>query len=329
MRACWISTGAPRCGRWAASACRRAVSRPARRRYAEVRLRLATGSPQGVYFTLGEALATAWQRRVGPARTARRARPPTGRSTTCSCSPTASADVAFNQIDTAADRIARTAPGDPAAPRALARIYDDVVHVVVPAASPLTSVAQLRGARVSLGSPGSGVLFMAQRVLGAARHRPGQGPPGQLHRARRRRWPRCGEGEIDAFFWSGGVPTRGVADLAASVPIRLLDRAGRRSTPHAHLAYPEYAPGTVPAGTYGHHRRRSPRCWCATSCSCAPRCRTTSPYALVGRALQPPGADRPVQPQTALTIDMRAAIGTQPVPLHPGAENWFRAARNT
>ena len=27
--------------------------------------------------------------------------------------------------------------------------------------------------------------------------------------------------------------------------------------------------------------------------------------------------------------DMRAAIGTQPVPLHPGAENWFRAARNT
>ena len=45
------------------------------------------------------------------------------------------ADVAFNQIDTAADRIARTAPGDPAAPRALARIYDDVVHVVVPAAS--------------------------------------------------------------------------------------------------------------------------------------------------------------------------------------------------
>ena len=31
----------------------------------------------------------------------------------------------------------------------------------------------------------------------------------------------------------------------------------------------------------------------------------------------------------ALTIDMRAAIGTQPVPLHPGAENWFRSARNT
>jgi hypothetical protein len=26
---------------------------------------------------------------------------------------------------------------------------------------------------------------------------------------------------------------------------------------------------------------------------------------------------------------MRAAIGTQPVPLHPGAESWFRAARNT
>ena len=38
--------------------------------------------------------------------------------------------------------------------------------------------------------------------------------------------------------------------------------------------------------------------------------------------------DRP-DAKNALTIDMRAAIGTQPVPLHPGAENWFRAARNT
>jgi len=31
----------------------------------------------------------------------------------------------------------------------------------------------------------------------------------------------------------------------------------------------------------------------------------------------------------AQTIDMRAAIGTQPVPLHPGAERWFRESRNT
>jgi TRAP-type uncharacterized transport system substrate-binding protein len=31
----------------------------------------------------------------------------------------------------------------------------------------------------------------------------------------------------------------------------------------------------------------------------------------------------------AQTIDLRAAIGTQPVPLHPGAERWFRESRNT
>jgi len=29
----------------------------------------------------------------------------------------------------------------------------------------------------------------------------------------------------------------------------------------------------------------------------------------------------------ALTIDLRAAIGTQPVPLHPGAERWYREAK--
>ena len=134
--------------------------------YADLRLSIATGSRNGVYYSLGEALSTAWRDALGLRM------PPIVTSTDGSINnlqllAERKADVAFNQIDTAADRVARTAPGDPAALRALARIYDDVVHVVVPASSPLTSVTQLRGARVALGSPGSGVLFMAQRVLRA------------------------------------------------------------------------------------------------------------------------------------------------------------------
>ncbi len=31
----------------------------------------------------------------------------------------------------------------------------------------------------------------------------------------------------------------------------------------------------------------------------------------------------------AQKIDMRAAIGTEPIPLHPGAERWFREARDS
>ena len=110
------------------------------------------------------------------------------------------------------------------------------------------------------------------------------------------------------------------------MPIRLL--TVQDDLARIHAAYPEYAPGTVPVGTYGltkpvttlllrnvllvarrdAGRRRRTR-W-SRRCSAA-RSRSPSPA------------------RNALTIDMRAAIGTQPVPLHPGAENWFRAARNT
>jgi len=288
-----------------------------------MRLSVATGSRNGVYYTLGGALSTAWRDALG-LRT-----PPVVTSTDGSINnlqllADRKADVAFNQIDTAADRLTRTAPGDPAAIRALARIYDDVVHVVVPAASPLTSVTQLRGARVALGSPGSGVLFMAQRVLGAL----GIAPDKDLqasHIGLDAAVVALREGGIDAFFWSGGVPTRGVADLAASEPIRLL--TVQDDLARIHLAYPEYAPGTVPVGTYGLTKAVT-----TLLLRNVLLVRAEMPddvaYALVAALFSRQEQIAQSSPN-ALTIDMRAAIGTQPVPLHPGAENWFRAARNT
>ena len=126
------------------------------------RLRIATGSANGVYFQLGSALARAWQAELGFAQL------PEVLTTAGSVQNVAmlaagEADVVFSQADAAAG----IAPDDPA-PRALARIYDDVVHVVVPAGSPITTVNGLRGARVSVGAADSGVSLVAGRLLDAA-----------------------------------------------------------------------------------------------------------------------------------------------------------------
>ena len=276
-----------------------------------MRLSVATGSRNGVYYTLGEALSTAWRDALG-LRT-----PPVVTSTDGSINnlqllADRKADVAFNQIDTAADRIARTAPGDPAAPRALARIYDDVVHVVVPAASPLTSVTQLRGAGWRW-EPGSGVLFMAQRVLGALGIDPDKdlqasyiGLDAAVVALR--------EGAIDAFFWSGGVPTRGVADLAASEPIRLL--TVQDDLTRIHLAYPEYALGTVPVGTYAVTKAVT-----TLLLRNVLLVRAEMPddvaYALVAALFSRQEQIAQSSPN-ALTIDMRAAIAPNPCPCTPG-----------
>jgi uncharacterized protein len=289
--------------------------------FAGVRLTLATGGTQGVYFTLGHALADAWQERLGL-----EVRPEVlstaGSVDNLARLAAGTADVVFSQVDTAAGQLARSSPADPKAPRALARIYDDVVHVVVPASSPATSLTDLRDTRVSVGAPDSGVLVIAERLLAVA----GLSAATDFQAVQlgiNESVAALAAGEIDAFFWSGGMPTQGVTDLAAVRPIRLLNLEDLITGVRA--AYPVYAAGTVPAQSYG-----------------TPEPITTllvRNFLLVRADMGDEVAGALVEGMfdaqeqltdaspAALTIDLRAAIGTQPVPLHPGAERFFRAEK--
>jgi uncharacterized protein len=286
-----------------------------------VRLTLATGGTQGVYYNLGNALADAWH-----AQLELDARPmvlPTAGSVdNLDKLASGAADVVFSQVDTAANQLQRIPPDDPRAPRALARIYDDVVHVVVPASSAATTLADLRGTRVSVGAPDSGVQVIAERLLAAAGLSATDFQAMQL--GINESVDAVARGELDAFFWSGGLPTRGVSALAEVQPIRLLNLEDLITPVRA--AFPEYAAGTVPAQSYG-----------------IPEPITTllvRNFLLVGASMPDDVASALVEglfaaqeqltaaSPAALTIDLRAAIGTQPVPLHPGAERFFREEKD-
>ncbi|WP_320780937.1 TAXI family TRAP transporter solute-binding subunit [Streptomyces sp. CRN 30] len=104
--------------------------------------------------------------------------------------------------------------------RGVARLYDDYVQLVVPVDSTVQSVADLRGKRVSIGLPDSGVRLIATRLLKAAGIDPEEdivpryagidtGPK------------RLGHG-IDAFFWSGGLPTDGLERIAKTSSFRFV-----------------------------------------------------------------------------------------------------------
>jgi uncharacterized protein len=290
--------------------------------YPSLRLTVATGSTQGVYYAVGTALATAWRDELHPDA------PVTVRSTAGSVDnlqllARRSADVAFSQIDTAAEQLAVTSATDPAAPRALARIYDDVVHVVVPATSGVQSLEGLRGRRVSVGARDSGVFFLAQRMLQAVGISVTDGvSPAYLNLDDSVQALR--EGRIDAFFWSGGLPTRGIDDLAATTPIRLVDIEDELKRVRA--VYPVYAPGTVPVGTYGSAK---PVTTLFVRNVLVVRAEMPEPVAHdLSRALFQRQPQIAAASPAALTIDPRSAIGTEPVPLHPGAERWFREARD-
>jgi TRAP transporter TAXI family solute receptor len=101
---------------------------------------------------------------------------------------------------------------------------------------------------VSVGSPGSGTEVIALRLLEVAGVDPDEDITkrqlgvGESTQALR-------DGSIDAFFWSGGVPTGAVTDLATTDDIRLL--ALDRYLPQMRERYGEaYAEAEVEEGEY-------------------------------------------------------------------------------
>lgn len=105
--------------------------------------------------------------------------------------------------------------------RAVARLYDDYVQLVVPRESEVRRAADLRGLRVGVGEDGSGVQLITRRLLDAAGLDFDTGI--EAVRSAIDTMPRMlRTGRLDAFFWSGGLPTEAVQDLARKSEIRLV-----------------------------------------------------------------------------------------------------------
>lgn len=307
-----------RAGTLGAGALLAAASSGCARPATDTRLTLATGGSGGVYYALGSALADVWQRELGLSRRPA-VLPSAGSPENLSLLASGRADVIFSTADVVAE-----ADGSPdRAPRALARVYDDALQVVIPAASPISDVSGLRGRRVSLGAAESGVQVIARRVLDAA----GLDPDRDLRAVQfgiDASVAALKEGRIDAFFWSGGLPTGAVASLAAARPIRLVDLLPQ--VPTLRRRFPVYDVGTVPTGTYGIQAPITTllvRNFLLVAAS--------MPDELAGELVAALFAQREVLVRASSAgraIDTRSAIGTQPVPLHPGAQRYYREAKD-
>jgi len=187
----------------------------------EGRLSIATGGSGGVYQVFGGALADQMTEVLPDA-------PTTAETTSASVDnlllvANGDSDVAFSLSDSAIDAVeGRDAfEGRRLAVRALAKLYDNVTQVVVPAGSSIRRVEDLRGKTVSVGSPNSGTEVIALRLLRVAGLDPesdlstsGLGVGESVAALR--------DGTIDAFFWSGGVPTGAITDLATTDAVRIL-----------------------------------------------------------------------------------------------------------
>jgi hypothetical protein len=97
--------------------------------------------------------------------------------------------------------------------RAIARLYDEGVHLVVSTESGITSVSGLKGKRVSLDRSGSGTRPDAQLVLKAYKVR--DRDLTLVNKDADHAADLMLKGELDAFFYVGGWPSPTIADLTA------------------------------------------------------------------------------------------------------------------
>ncbi|MBA4115005.1 MAG: TAXI family TRAP transporter solute-binding subunit [Rubrobacter sp.] len=212
------------------------------------RISIATGGTGGVYFVYGGALADQITQNVEGVEA-------TAESTSASVDNMQligdeSSDVAFSLADTAADAVEgrEQFEGEPVAAQALARLYVNYTQIATTADSGINSVEDLRGRSVSVGSPGSGTEIIALRVLRAA----GLDPDADIDRQQLgvdESVDAVRDGTVEAFFWSGGLPTGAVTDLATTDQIVLLPTIEYLDA--LRNQYGEvYQEATIPAGAY-------------------------------------------------------------------------------
>jgi uncharacterized protein len=187
---------------------------------------IATGGTGGVYYPMGGGLAAVLSKYVpGMQATAE----VTGGSVdNLKLIDTGKPYVGFAMSDAAQDAFKGEDKfkGHKVGLATLAVLYPNRMHVVTVEGRGVEKFADLKGKRVSTGSPGSATEVMAFRLLEAA----GMDKDKDVKRERLGAAESVNaikDGKIDAFFWVGGLPTAAVQDLANTPgnKIKLIDHA--------------------------------------------------------------------------------------------------------
>jgi TRAP transporter TAXI family solute receptor len=207
--------------------------------------------------------------------------------------------------------------------RVIATLYPETVHLVARKDANIKTVADLKGKRVSVDEPGSGTIVDARLILGAF---------GLTEKDIKAEYLKPGpaserlkDGGLDAYFFVGGYPTGAVSELATSTAISLVPITGPEIDKLL-SQYQFFAKDTVPAEVYrgvAETQTISVNAQWVTSAK--------QPEDLVYRITKALWSD-----ETRKLLDGGHAKGKQirletattglGIPLHPGAEKFYREA---
>jgi TRAP transporter TAXI family solute receptor len=220
----------------------------------KLRLSIATGGTGGVYYPYGGGLARVLSAHVPGMHVT--AEVTGGSVDNVKLVGAGDADIGLSTIDSALDGVQGAGAYKDSGPqnvRAIAVLYDSFVHIVARADSKITSVAKMKGKRLSVGSAGSSTEAIADRLLEAA----GLNPMKDVVRDNlgvAESAAALKDGKIDALFWIGGLPTSAITDLVTTSNIKVMFVPANDLLPKLNAKYPNLyrsftMPKTIYAGT--------------------------------------------------------------------------------
>lgn len=283
-------------------------------------INILTGGTSGVYYPLGMSLSDLYGERIEGSTTSVRATKASVEN--LNLLQIARGQLAFALGDSVADAWKGNEDAGFRAPRdrlrAIAGIYPNYIQIVASQASGIRSLEDLRGKRISVGAPRSGTELNARAIFKAAGL--SYKDMGQVEfKPYAESVELIEKGQLDATLQSAGLGMAAIRELAERMPItfvaipqQVVSRIGGA-----------YQPGIIPAGTY---KGQASDVTTATITNLLVSQTSVSDdlaYQMTRLLFENLGRLAEAHP-AAKDIQLERATNGLPIPLHPGAERFYR-----
>ncbi len=285
------------------------------------RMTVATAGIGSVQFTIGGAIARTIAQYTGLEAIAEIT---SGRADNCELVGSKRSDLGLIAADMAYDAFRGTGmfEGKPVPIRVLTALYPSYTHIVTLKNSKIASVKDLAGRRVAIGIKSGATHTVALRLIEAA----GIGSDNDVKKVTMSssESPRAlRDGKIDAYVWTGGIPSASIADLAQTPGLGMSLVGHGNLVPAVNATYgPVYYRSLIPQTTYPGMKEDVSVCAFQNIIICHKDMENRTAYNILKIMFEHLGEISAAHAQ-AKQMGLETGASLTSVPYHPGAQKFF------